>query len=73
MKRAILFIAFLMQPARTASSQVASHHPNRAVDKGHNTALAGTPASVEPRQIQLPIIDGADIRFARVSTAAGTD
>ena len=73
MTRAILFIAFLMQPARTASSQVAPGDLDEAVDRGHIIALVGTvpQASVAPRPIQLPIIDGADIRFARVSTTDG--
>src|SRR5579863_5823165 len=43
MTRAILFIAFLLELAATASSQV----------------------------VQLPIVNGADIRFARISTADG--
>jgi hypothetical protein len=42
MMRAILFIAFLMQPPRAASSQAAPHDLNKAVDKGQITALAGT-------------------------------
>src|SRR5207249_803114 len=28
-------------------------------------------ASVDPRQVRLPVIDGTDIRFARLSTADG--
>ena len=73
MTRAILFIAFLMLSARGASSQAAPHDLNKAVDKRHITAPAGTvpQASVDPRPIQLSIIDGTDIRFARVSTADG--
>jgi ligand-binding sensor domain-containing protein/signal transduction histidine kinase len=73
MTRAILFIAFLMLSARGASSQPTPHDLNKAVDKRHITAPAGTlpQASVDPRPIQLSIIDGTDIRFARVSTADG--
>jgi signal transduction histidine kinase/ligand-binding sensor domain-containing protein len=73
MTRAILFIALLMEPARPASSQVAPHDLNKAVDKRHVVASAGTvsQASVDPQRIQLPIIDGADIRFTRISTADG--
>jgi hypothetical protein len=65
MTRAIRFIAFLMLTARGASSQVASRDPIAAV--------AGTVpmARVDPRPIQAPIIDGTDIRFARISTADG--
>jgi len=74
MTRVILFIAFLMMGiARPARSQVAPHDLNKAVDKHHITAPAGTvpQASVGPRPIQLSIVDGTDIRFARVSTADG--
>jgi ligand-binding sensor domain-containing protein len=73
MTRAILCIAFLMGTARAASSEVAPHDPDKTVDKRHITTLAGpvAQASVVARPIQLPIIDGADIRFARISTADG--
>jgi ligand-binding sensor domain-containing protein len=73
MKRAILFIVLLVQPGRAASSQVAPHNLNKPVDRGHITALAGTvpQASVDPLPIRLPIVDGRDIRFARISTAEG--
>jgi ligand-binding sensor domain-containing protein len=73
MKRAILFIVLLVQPGRAASSQVAPHNLNKPVDRGHITTLAGTvpQASVDPLPIRLPIVDGRDIRFARISTAEG--
>jgi PAS domain S-box-containing protein len=73
LKRAILFIVFLMQPGSAAGSEIAGPDPNRPFDKGHITATAGTipQASVDPRAIRLPIVDGRDIRFARLSTPEG--
>ena len=73
MTRAILFIAFLMELVRLASSQVAHHDLNKAVDKHRITTLAGTApeAREDPRPIQIPVIDGTDIRFVRTSTADG--
>jgi ligand-binding sensor domain-containing protein len=73
MTRAILCIAFLMGTARAANSKVAPHDPNKTVDERHITTLAGpvAQASVVARPIQLPIINGSDIRFARISTADG--
>jgi ligand-binding sensor domain-containing protein/signal transduction histidine kinase len=73
MTRAILFIVFVMDPAPAVSFQAPPHDLNKAIDKRHMTAPAGTvpQASVAPEPIQLPIIDGADIRFARISTADG--
>jgi ligand-binding sensor domain-containing protein/signal transduction histidine kinase len=73
MTRAILFIAFLMQLAPPASSQVAGRDLNKTVDKLHVTtrAGAGPQASIDPRPVELPIVDGGDIRFARTSTADG--
>ena len=73
MTRAVLFIAFLMQPARTASSQVAPHDLTKAVEKGYIAALAGAvlQARVDPRPVRLPIIDGTDVRFTRLSTTHG--
>jgi ligand-binding sensor domain-containing protein len=73
MTRAILLIAFLIGPARPASSQAPPRDLNKAGDERHIAAPAVTlsKASVEPRPIQLSIIDGTDIRFARVSTADG--
>ena len=62
MTRAILFIAFLMGPPHPASSQVALHDPNK-------TAGTALQARVDPRPVQLPIIDGVDIRFTRPSTS----
>jgi hypothetical protein len=41
MTRAILLIAFLMEPARPASSQVAPHDLNKVVDKRHQRTGAG--------------------------------
>jgi ligand-binding sensor domain-containing protein/signal transduction histidine kinase len=65
MTRVIPFIAFLILTARGASSQVAP--------RGLTTTVAGTvaKASVDPRPIQLSIVEGTDIRFARISTADG--
>lgn len=74
MTRAILLIAFLMmEPARPASSQEPPRDLNKAGDERRIAAPAGTlsKASGEPRPIQLSLIDGTDIRFARVSTADG--
>jgi ligand-binding sensor domain-containing protein/signal transduction histidine kinase len=73
MTRAILVIAFLMDPATAVSFQVALHNLNKAADKRHVTAPAGTvpQARIAPQPIQLPIIDGGEIRFARISTADG--
>ena len=73
MMRAILVIAFLMGLARPASSQAAPEDLNQAVDKPRIATLAGTEPKprVDVRALQLPIIDGTDIRFARISTADG--
>jgi PAS domain S-box-containing protein len=73
LKRAILFIVFLMRPGSGAGSQIAASDLNRPFDKGHITAIADAipPASVDPRAIRLPIVDGTDVRFARLSTADG--
>ena len=65
MTKAILSIVFLMLTARGANSQVPSRGPIAAVP-----GTAPKPR-VDPRPIQLSIIDGTDIRFARVSTADG--
>jgi hypothetical protein len=61
MKRAILFIVFLMRPGSAAGSQIAADDLSKPVDKGHNPALAGAipQASAEPRPIRLPIVDGS--------------
>ncbi len=73
MARAILFIAFLMELVAPASSQVVPHNLNEGVDKHRVTTLASTvpKARVDPRPIQIPIIDGTDMRFTRISTADG--
>jgi len=73
MTRAILFIAVLMQAARTASPQVASHALTKTVEKNYIAALAGAvpQARVDPRPARLPIIDGTDVRFTRLSTTHG--
>lgn len=63
MTKAILSIVFLMLTARGASSQLASREPITAV------AGMAPQARVDPRPIQLPIIDGTDIRFTRPSTS----
>ena len=65
MTRAIPVIAFLLLTARGASSQVASRDPIAAV------ASTAPKVKVEARPIQLSLIDGADIQFARISTADG--
>jgi hypothetical protein len=73
MTRAILFFAFLMQPPRAASSQVATYDLNKPVDRRYITALAATvpQANVDPRPIRFPVIDATDNRFARLSTTDG--
>jgi signal transduction histidine kinase/ligand-binding sensor domain-containing protein len=73
LKWAILFTAFLMRLGSAANSQIAAHDLNTPVDKGHITAIASAipQASVNPRPIRLPIVEGRDIRFARLSTADG--
>jgi ligand-binding sensor domain-containing protein/two-component sensor histidine kinase len=70
MTGAILFFAFLMLSARGARSQATTRDLNKAVDKRHITAPAGT-VPRDPRPVQLPLIEGTDIRFARISTADG--
>jgi ligand-binding sensor domain-containing protein len=73
MTRVILFIAFLMQPARTASSQVARHALTKTVEKSYIAALAAAvpQARVDPRPVRLPVIDGTDVRFTLLSTTHG--
>jgi ligand-binding sensor domain-containing protein/signal transduction histidine kinase len=73
MTRAILFIAFLMELARPASSQVPPHDLNKAADKRYVTTLPGPvpQASVNPRLVKLPMIDGTDVRFTRLSANDG--
>jgi PAS domain S-box-containing protein len=73
LKRALLFIVFLMRSGSAASSHIAAGDLSRPFDKGHITAIAGAipQASVDPRPVRLPIVDGRDIRFARLSTAEG--
>ena len=73
MTGAILFTVVLMQAARTANSQVAPHDLTKAVEKSYITALAGAvpQARVNPRPARLPIIDGTDVRFTRLSTTHG--
>jgi len=73
LKRALLFIVFLMRSGSAGNSQIAAHALNRPFDTGHITAIPGAipQASVDPRPIRLPIVDGRDIRFARLSTAEG--
>jgi ligand-binding sensor domain-containing protein/signal transduction histidine kinase len=82
MKKAILVIAFLMEVARGASSQLLpraridprpirpriSLSPTVAAKRYESSSAPVTPAASWQ---QLPIIDGADIRFARISTADG--
>ena len=72
MKWAILFIVFLIQLRAGASPQNTALG-NKPVDKGRIAALAGTepPPSVDPRTIRLPIVDGRDLRFTRLSTDEG--
>jgi ligand-binding sensor domain-containing protein/signal transduction histidine kinase len=71
MTRAILFIAFLMQPARTANSQAAPHDLAKPVEKGYIAGFAVLQARVDPRPVRLPIIDGTDVRFTRLATTEG--
>ena len=73
MKRAILFIVFLAQPGGVASSPIAAQDLNKPIDKNHISAIAGTAlqAHVEPRTIVLPVVDGKDLRFTRLSTDEG--
>jgi ligand-binding sensor domain-containing protein len=73
MTRAVLFVSFLMQLARLASSQAAPDNLNKAVKRGHVTGFAGAvpQARVEPRLIRLPVVDGTDNRFAHLSTNDG--
>jgi len=73
MKRAILFIVFLAQPGGVASSPIAAQDLNNPVDNGRIVAPAGTvlQANVDPRPNRLPIVDGRDLRFARLSTDEG--
>src|SRR3954452_10699382 len=67
MTRAILLVAFLMEPAGLASSRPVPHD----VNNGHIVTVAGTlpQATRNPEAIRLPIVDGTDIRFARLSTS----
>ena len=70
---ALLLAAFLILPELSASTQVAQHDLSKAVDRRQITT-PGTSvpqAKVDPHTTELPIIDGADIRFARISTADG--
>ena len=73
MKRAILFIVFLMRLGTAAGSQIAARDLNRPLDKGNITAMAGAipQATVDTRSIRLAIVEGKDIRFARLFTADG--
>jgi ligand-binding sensor domain-containing protein/signal transduction histidine kinase len=73
MKRAILFIVFLMQLPGGASPKNAAHGLDKPIDKGQAKAPASAvpPPSVDPRTIRLPIVDGRDLRFARLSTDEG--
>jgi len=73
MKRAILFIVFLAQPGGVASSRIAAQDLKKPFDKNYISAIAGTAlkAHVEPRTIVLPVVDGKDFRFTRLSTDEG--
>ncbi|MGB6691230.1 MAG: two-component regulator propeller domain-containing protein [Terracidiphilus sp.] len=73
MKRAILFIVFLTQPGGVARSQIAAHPIYQPVDEGHIAAIAGAlpQAKVDSLPIRLPIVDGRDLRFTRLSTGEG--
>ena len=73
MKRAILLIVFLMRLGSATNSQIAARDLNTPVDKGHIIAIAGAipRASVDPQPVRMPVVEGRDIRFARLSTADG--
>ena len=72
MRRAILFIVFLVQSGICASPQTGAHGLNK-IDKDEVAAPAGTvpPPIVNPQTMRLPIVDGRDLRFARLSTDEG--
>jgi signal transduction histidine kinase/ligand-binding sensor domain-containing protein len=70
LKRAILLIVFLMRLGSAANSQIAAYDVYTPVPRVHATG-AIPQGSVDHRSIRLPILDGRDIQFARLSTADG--
>src|ERR1700759_21221 len=68
----VFWVPLLMQFAPPASSQtVAQTHP-RTLDKRPLTAGARPPqAKLDPQPISLPLVDGTEIRFRRLSTFEG--
>src|SRR5262249_55233844 len=69
----VFWLPFLMQLAAPGSCQTPPRNLDKALDKHHATAVADPPpqAKLDPHPISLPILDGTEIRFRRLSTFEG--
>jgi ligand-binding sensor domain-containing protein/signal transduction histidine kinase len=69
----VFWVPFLLQFAPPASSQTPPEALHKGVDKRHLTAIAGLApqAKLDPHPISLPLVEGTEIRFRRLSTFEG--